>query len=267
VLRHNFFHADMHPGNIFVLLEDPEHPKYCAVDFGIVGSLSVRDQHYLAENFLAFFDRDYRRIAQLHVDSGWVPSDTRVEELEAAVRTVCEPIFNKPLSEISFGQVLLRLFETARRFQMNVQPQLILLQKTLLQIEGLGRQLYPDLDLWKTAQPILKDWAADRLSGRNLAEQLRRQLPDLSEAVRMLPQVLQQAVQRASDGGLRLRVDQPELETLREEIRAGAGRRDATIVGAATLLGGLLWLAVNVNPWPGVVLCAAGAVAIALARR
>jgi ubiquinone biosynthesis protein len=267
VLRHNFFHADMHPGNIFVLLADPEHPKYCAVDFGIVGSLSIRDQHYLAENFLAFFDRDYRRIAQLHVDSGWVPSDTRVEELEAAVRTVCEPIFNKPLSEISFGQVLLRLFETARRFQMNVQPQLILLQKTLLQIEGLGRQLYPELDLWKTAQPILKDWAADRLSGRNLAEQLRRQLPDLSEAVRMLPQVLQQAVQRASDGGLRLRVDQPELESLREEIRAGASRRDATIVGAATLLGGLLWLAVNVNPWPGVVLCAAGALAIALVRR
>jgi len=267
VLRHNFFHADMHPGNIFVQLEDPEHPKYCAVDFGIVGSLDARDQHYLAENFLAFFDRDYHRIAQLHVDSGWVPAHTRVEELEAAVRTVCEPIFNKPLSEISFGQVLLRLFETARRFDMRVQPQLILLQKTLLQIEGLGRQLYPELDLWKTAQPVLREWAADRLSGRNLAEQLRRQLPDLSEALRMLPQVLQLAVQQASAGNFRLRVEQPGIDELRAEIRAGARRRDTTIVGAATLLGGLLWLVFSLNPWPGVVLCAAGLLAVVLARR
>ena len=267
MLRHNFFHADMHPGNIFVLLGDPEHPKYCAVDFGIVGTLDARDQHYLAENFLAFFDRDYHRIAKLHVDSGWVPADTRVDELESAVRTVCEPIFNKPLSEISFGQVLLRLFEVARRFQMRVQPQLILLQKTLLQIEGLGRQLYPELDLWKTAQPVLKDWAADRLSGRNLAEQLRRQLPDLSESLRMLPQVLQQAVQQASEGNFRIRIEQGGMEELRAELRAGSRRRDATIVGAVSLLGGLVWLAVNINPWPGVVLCAAGLVTVLLGRR
>jgi ubiquinone biosynthesis protein len=267
VLRHNFFHADMHPGNIFVQLDDPEHPKYCAVDFGIMGTLTARDQHYLAENFLAFFERDWRRVAQLHVDSGWVPADTRVDELETAVRTVCEPIFNKPLSEISFGQVLLRLFEVARRFQMTVQPQLILLQKTLLQIEGLGRQLYPDLDLWKTAQPILREWAADRLSGRSLASQLRRQLPDLSEALRMLPQILQQAVQQASDGNLRLKVEQPGIEELRAELRASARRRDTTIVGAVTLLGGLVWLAVSFNPWPGVVLSAAGALTVALARR
>ncbi len=267
MLRHNFFHADMHPGNIFVLLGDPERPKYCAVDFGIVGTLDARDQHYLAENFLAFFDRDYNRIARLHVDSGWVPAETRVDELEAAVRTVCEPIFNKPLSEISFGQVLLRLFETARRFQMKVQPQLILLQKTLLQIEGLGRQLYPELDLWKTAQPVLKDWAADRLSGRNLAEQLRRQLPDLSESLRMLPQVLQQAVQQASEGNFRIRIEQGGMEELRAELRAGARRRDATIVGAVALLGGLVWLAVNINPWPGVVLCTAGLMTVLLGRR
>jgi ubiquinone biosynthesis protein len=267
VFRHNFFHADMHPGNIFVQLDDPEYPKYAAVDFGIVGSLDARDQHYLAENFLAFFDRDYNRVARLHVDSGWVPADTRVDELEAAVRTVCEPIFNKPLAEISFGQVLLRLFETARRFQMKVQPQLILLQKTLLQIEGLGRQLYPELDLWKTAQPILKEWAADRLSGRNLASQLRRQLPDLSEALRMLPQVLQQAVQQASEGNFRLKVEQPGLEELRAEIRASARRRDATVVGAVTLLGGLVWLAVSFNPWPGVALTVAGVLAIVLARK
>jgi ubiquinone biosynthesis protein len=267
VLRHNFFHADMHPGNIFVLLDDPQQPRYCAVDFGIMGTLTARDQHYLAENFLAFFDRDYRRVAQLHVDSGWVPADTRVDELETAVRTVCEPIFNKPLSEISFAQVLMRLFEVARRFQMTVQPQLILLQKTLLQIEGLGRQLYPELDLWQTAQPVLKDWAADRLSGRTLADQLRRQLPDLSEALRMLPQVLQHAVQQASAGEFRIRVEQAGLDTLRAELRAGARRRDATIVGAVTLLGGLVWLAVSFSPWPGIVLCGAGLLAVALARR
>jgi len=267
VLRHNFFHADMHPGNIFVQLDDPERPKYCAVDFGIMGTLTARDQHYLAENFLAFFERDWRRVAQLHVDSGWVPADTRVDELETAVRTVCEPIFNKPLSEISFGQVLLRLFEVARRFQMKVQPQLILLQKTLLQIEGLGRQLYPELDLWKTAQPILRDWAADRLSGRNLASQLRRQLPDLSEALRMLPQVLQQAVQAASDGNFRLKVEQPGIEELREELRASARRRDTTVAGAAVLLGGLVWLAVSFNPWPGLVLAFAGALTIVLAKK
>ena len=267
VLRHNFFHADMHPGNIFVQLDDPEYPKYCAVDFGIMGTLTARDQHYLAENFLAFFERDWRRVAQLHVDSGWVPADTRVDELETAVRTVCEPIFNKPLSEISFGQVLMRLFEVARRFQMTVQPQLILLQKTLLQIEGLGRQLYPDLDLWKTAQPILREWASDRLSGRNLASQLRRQLPDLSEALRMLPQVLQQAVQQAADGNLRLKVEQPGIEELRAELRASTRRRDTTLVGAVTLLGGLVWLAVSFDPWPGVVLSVAGMLAIMLARR
>jgi ubiquinone biosynthesis protein len=267
VLRHNFFHADMHPGNIFVQLDDPEYPKYCAVDFGIMGTLTARDQHYLAENFLAFFDRDYRRVAQLHVDSGWVPAETRVDELETAVRTVCEPIFNKPLSEISFGQVLLRLFEVARRFQMTVQPQLILLQKTLLQIEGLGRQLYPELDLWKTAQPVLREWAADRLSGRNLADQLRRQMPDLSEALRMLPQVLQHAVQQASAGEFRIRVEQAGVEELRREMHANARRRDATMVGAVTLLGGIVWLAVSMNPWPGVVLCATGLLAVALARR
>jgi ubiquinone biosynthesis protein len=267
VLRHNFFHADMHPGNIFVLLDDPEHPKYCAVDFGIVGTLDARDQHYLAENFLAFFDHDYHRIAALHVDSGWVPAGTRIDELEAAVRTVCEPIFQKPIAEISFAQVLLRLFETARRFQMQVQPQLILLQKTLLQIEGLGRQLYPQLDLWKTAQPILKDWAADRMSGRHLAEQLRRQLPDLNEALRSLPQVLQHFVQQASEGRFRLKIEQPGVAELREQIRASARRRDSTLMGAATLLGGIAWLALGAAPVPGLVLCAIGVTVAALARR
>jgi ubiquinone biosynthesis protein len=267
VFRHNFFHADMHPGNIFVQTDDPQRPVYAAVDFGIVGSLDSRDQHYLAENFLAFFDRDYNRVARLHVDSGWVPKDTRVDELEAGIRTVCEPIFNKPLSEISFAQVLMRLFEVARRFDMRVQPQLILLQKTLLQIEGLGRQLYPELDLWKTAQPIMQEWGADRLSGRNIAEELRRQLPDLSESVRMLPQLLQQFVQKASEGTLRIRVDQEPYAELRREIRASARRRDQTIVGAAVMLAGLLWLAFRIDWVPGVVLTAAGALTALLARR
>jgi ubiquinone biosynthesis protein len=148
VFKHNFFHADMHPGNIFVDASDPANPTYIAVDFGIVGTLTTEDQHYLAANLLAFFKRDYRRVAQLHVESGWVPAGTRVDELETAVRTVCEPVFNKPLREISFGMFLLRLFQTARQFDMHIQPQLVLLQKTLLNIEGLGRQLYPDLDLW-----------------------------------------------------------------------------------------------------------------------
>ena len=267
VFRHNFFHADMHPGNIFIQTEDPQRPVYAAVDFGIVGSLDARDQHYLAENFLAFFDRDYNRVARLHVDSGWVPGETRVDELEAGIRTVCEPIFNKPLSEISFAQVLMRLFEVARRFDMRVQPQLILLQKTLLQIEGLGRQLYPQLDLWKTAQPIMQDWGADRLSGRHIAEQLRRQLPDLSESVRMLPQILQQFVQKASEGTLRIRVDQEPYEELRREIRASGRRRDQTIVGAAVLLAGILWLTLRTDWLPGVVLAAAGLLTALLARR
>ena len=204
VFRHNFFHADMHPGNIFVLVEDPENPRYAAVDFGIVGTLSPRDQYYLAENFLAFFDRDYHRVAKLHIDSGWVPAGTRVDELESAVRTVCEPIFNKPLKDISFGQVLVRLFETARRFNMEIQPQLVLLQKTLLNIEGLGRQLYPELDLWKTAHPILRDWMRERVSGRAIVDRLRSNLPELAEAAKTLPQLLQGVIQQAADGRFRI---------------------------------------------------------------
>jgi ubiquinone biosynthesis protein len=267
VFRHNFFHADMHPGNIFVQVEDPERPVYAAVDFGIVGTLDGRDQHYLAENFLAFFDRDYNRVARLHVDSGWVPADTRVNDLESAVRTVCEPIFNKPLDEISFAIVLMRLFEIARRFDMRIQPQLLLLQKTMLQIEGLGRQLYPQLDLWKTAQPILQEWAAERFSGRSFAEQFRRQLPDINEAVRALPQVLQQLIQKAGEGTLRIRMDQTPYEDLRRELRAGARRRDQTIVGAAVLLSGIVWLALRVDWLPGVMLAGAGLLTLLLARR
>ena len=267
VFRHNFFHADMHPGNIFVQTANPEMPVYAAVDFGIVGTLDARDQHYLAENFLAFFDRDYNRVARLHIDSGWVPEGTRVDDLESAVRTVCEPIFQKPLDEISFGTVLMRVFEVARRFDMRIQPQLLLLQKTMLQIEGLGRQLYPQLDLWQTARPILQDWAADRFSGRSFAEQFRRQLPDLNEAIRALPQVLQQLVQKAGEGTLRIRLDQAPVEELRREIREDGRRRDMTIVGAAVIIAGILWLALRTDWLPGVVLTAAGLFALVVGRK
>jgi ubiquinone biosynthesis protein len=240
VFRHNFFHADMHPGNIFVQVDDPKNPRYAAVDFGIVGTLQPRDQHYLAENFMAFFNRDYGRIARLHIESGWVPKDTRVDELESAVRTVCEPIYNKPLKEISFAQVLLRLFETARRFDMRVQPQLILLQKTLFNIEGLGRQLYPELDLWKTAQPVLSAWMRERTRPRTILKEIRAHLPDALMTLRQVPQILQTAVREAAEGTAPA-VD-VRMEELRAEIRLSAARRDTSIAAGALWLSGLIWL-------------------------
>ena len=197
VFRHNFFHADMHPGNIFVIATDPEKPKYAAVDFGIVGTLSPSDQNYLAENFLAFFDRDYHRIAQLHLESGWVPEGTRVDQLESAVRTVCEPIFNKPLAEISFAQVLMRLFRVAKRFDVEIQPQMILLHKTLFNIEGLGRELYPQLDLWKTAHPVLKQWMNEQVGPAAMLGDLREFLPQLREIMRDLPAAIRYLASKA----------------------------------------------------------------------
>jgi ubiquinone biosynthesis protein len=192
VFRHNFFHADMHPGNIFVIVTDPDRPKYAAVDFGIVGTLNPEDQRYLAQNFLAFFDRDYHRIARLHIDSGWVPEGTRIDQLETAVRTVCEPIFNKPLAEISFAQVLMRLFRVAQKFNVEIQPQMMLLHKTLFNVEGLGRELYPQLDLWKTAHPVLKRWMRDQIGPRAMLDDLRATLPALRELLRELPGLLKQ---------------------------------------------------------------------------
>jgi len=190
VFQHCFFHADMHPGNIFVCVKNPENPKYMAVDFGIMGTLSPFDQRYLAENLLAFFSRDYRKVAQLHVESGWVPYDTRVDEFEAAIRTVCEPIFARPLKEISFGKTLLRLFETARRFNMAVQPQLILLQKTLISVEGLGRQLYPELDLWNTAKPFLENWMQEQMGWRAFCNRVRKNSPYWLEKLPTVPHLI-----------------------------------------------------------------------------
>ncbi len=268
VFRHNFFHADMHPGNIFVLIDDPRRPRYAAVDFGIVGTLDPRDQHYLAENFLAVFDRDYRRVAMLHVESGWVPANTRVDEMESAVRTVCEPVFDRPLKDISFGHILLRLFEISRRFDMEVQPQLILLQKTLLNIEGLGRDLYPQLDIWSTASPILREWMRERTSPLQVLKSLRQQAPDLIEAARALPALVKGAVQRARGGTLKMQMDAPAIDALQAEIRRNGRRRDSMRIGSVLLLGGLIWLGVNgAAEWPGWVLSVGGAIWLVVAWR
>jgi len=194
--RDGFFHADMHPGNIFV----GENGQYRAVDFGIMGSLADSDKRYLAENLLAFFNRDYRAVAVAHLRAGWVPPSTRVDEFEAAVRTVCEPIFARPISEISFGQLVLRLFQVARRFDMPVQPQLVLLQKTLLNIEGLGRQLYPELDLWETAKPYLERWMRDQVGPSALLKTLRRELPSVMPLIPELPGLVHEWLRRQRDG-------------------------------------------------------------------
>jgi ubiquinone biosynthesis protein len=195
VFRDCFFHADMHPGNIFVSAEHRDNPQYICIDFGIMGTLNDQDKRYLAENLYAFFTRDYRRVAQLHVESGWVPQDTRVELFESAIRTVCEPIFERPLKEISFAQVILRLFQVARRFHMEVQPQLILLQKTLLAIEGLGRQLYPDLDLWSTAKPFLEKWLRDQIGPKAFINQLRENIPFFAEQLPHMPKLMYDVLQ------------------------------------------------------------------------
>ncbi|OZI62630.1 ubiquinone biosynthesis regulatory protein kinase UbiB [Bordetella genomosp. 11] len=196
VFSDGFFHADMHPGNIYVSDRDDTLGHYIALDFGIVGSLSEFDKNYLAQNFLAFFRRDYRRVAQLHIESGWVPADTREEELEGAVRAVCEPYFDRPLSEISLGQVLLRLFQTSRRFNVEIQPQLVLLQKTLLNVEGLGRELDPDLDLWKTAKPYLERWMRERIGLAGLKKQMEKEAAQWSQILPALPRLVHDRLNR-----------------------------------------------------------------------
>ncbi|QCF26958.1 ubiquinone biosynthesis regulatory protein kinase UbiB [Hydrocarboniclastica marina] len=224
VFRDSFFHADMHPGNIFIDASNPRDPRYIAIDFGIVGTLTPADQTYLARNLLAFFNRDYRQVAELHVQSGWVPATTRVNEFEAAIRTVCEPIFERPLKEISFGQFLLRLFQVARRFNMEVQPQLVLLQKTLLNVEGLGRQLYPDLDLWRTAHPFLEDWMYQRLAPPGLIKTMREQLPDWLEQTPEMPQLLHDALKQLTRLESTNRSEEKVLTSLRDEVSIAASR-------------------------------------------
>ena len=267
VFRHNFFHADMHPGNIFVIISDPEHPKYAAVDFGIVGTLSPSDQRYLAENFLAFFDRDYHRIAKLHIDSGWVPEGTRIDQLETSIRTVCEPIFNKPLAEISFAQLLLRLFRVAQRFDVEIQPQMILLHKTLFNIEGLGRQLYPQLDLWKTARPVLKRWMDEQVGPRAMIKDVRENLPQLREALRQLPTAIQHLAEQASGAGMTLQLRSKELRTIEAQLTRQARQRYWLTLTATTAITGTLVLALTDLPVLGWSLIAAGVVSAFFARR
>ncbi len=262
--RDGFFHADMHPGNIFVFPDG----RYCAVDFGIMGSLSEQDKRYLAENFLAFFNRDYRGVAEAHLRSGWVPPGTRAEEFEAAIRAVCEPIFAKPIKDISFGRFLLQLFQTARRFHMEIQPQLVLLQKTLFNIEGLGRRLYPELDLWETAKPYLERWMREQLGPRGLLRRLRREAPSWLPLLPQLPGLAYDTLRRAHNGELSMQWHSRELERLRAQLRANHRRLYHTITGGVLVLAGVIALGVPVSdlhawfslPAVGWILGAIGAV-------
>ncbi|VVD74621.1 ubiquinone biosynthesis regulatory protein kinase UbiB [Pandoraea terrigena] len=229
-LRDGFFHADMHPGNILVSLDPATFGRYIALDCGIVGALSEFDKNYLAQNFLAFFRRDYHRVASLHLESGWVPADTRVEELEGAIRAVCEPYFDRPLKEISLGLVLMRLFQTSRRFNVEIQPQLVLLQKTLLNIEGLGRQLDPDLDLWKTAKPFLERWMAEQIGPRGWLERLKAEMPQWSKTMPQLPRLIHQALAAHA---------RPQDDTLMLALLQEQRYTNRLLTGAFCLVGGI----------------------------
>lgn len=240
VFRDGFFHADMHPGNILVSTVPATFGRYIALDFGIVGTLNDFDKDYLAQNFLAFFRRDYKRVAEAHIESGWAPKETRIDELESAVRACCEPIFDRPLSDISFGQVLLRLFQTSRRFNVEVQPQLVLLQKTLLNVEGLGRQLDPELDLWKTAKPYLENWMKDQIGWRGLLERFKAQAPHYSKLLPDLPRLAHQALSKVAEA-------EKDTDTLlklvlKEQKRTNMLLGIAIYFGAGLIGGGLLTL-------------------------
>jgi ubiquinone biosynthesis protein len=227
VFRDGFFHADMHPGNILVSTEEETRGRYVALDFGIMGTLTDVDRDYLARNFLAFFNRDYRRVAQAHLDAGWAPPDTRVDAFEAAIRSVCEPIFARPLKDISFGRLLLRLFQTSRRFNIEIQPQLVLLQKTLLNIEGLGRELDPELDLWRTAKPYLERWMDEQVGWRAFARAVRLEAPGWAKALPELPRLVHRALAEDRIGAL-----SRSLQRLAEEN----ARRNRLLAAIAALL-------------------------------
>jgi len=244
VFRDGFFHADMHPGNIQVSLEPATFGRYISLDFGIVGTLTEYDKEYLAQNFTAFFRRDYKRVAELHVESGWVPSDTRVDELESAIRAVCEPYFDRPLKEISLGMVLMRLFQTSRRFNVEIQPQLVLLQKTLLNIEGLGRQLDPELDLWSTAKPFLEKWMLDQVGPKKLWDQLRAEAPRYAKLLPELPRLVHDFLKhRQTDGSA-------QLQQLVEEQRRTNRLLQRLIWVGGGFLAGLLVMQILVRLHP-----------------
>ncbi len=263
VLRDSLFHADMHPGNIFATPD----ARYIAVDFGIVGSISNEDKLYIADNFRAFFNRDYRRVAELHVESGWIPGDTRVVEFESAIRAVCEPIFERPLKDISYGQVLLRLFQVARRFNMEVQPQLVLLQKTLLNIEGLGRDLYPDLDLWQTAKPFIEGWFRQEIGPAAGINKLRSELPQWAQHWADVPMLAHRVLTDTATGRLRLQVESEALNALRREARETQGRLLKGITGTGFLVAGAVLLTAPVWVPYGAGTLALGLAILASAHR
>lgn len=236
VFRDSFFHADMHPGNIFVSRQHPDKPQYIGIDCAIIGSLSDSDQYYLARNLLAIFQRNYRQVAELHVECGWVPPGTRVNEFESAIRSVCEPVFEKPLSEISFGQLLLYLFQTARRFEMEVQPSLVLLQKTLLNIEGLGRELYPDLNLWNTAQPFLEQWLKDRYAPDGIYKRLSKHLPGWLEQLPQLPEALMETLHQSGQANPAAEAQQRQLDRLQQQLQQQRQRNNYLSVVLVLLL-------------------------------
>ena len=251
VFEHNFFHADMHPGNIFV----GKDGQYVGVDFGIMGTLSDADQYYLAQNFLAFFNQDYKRVAQVHLDSGWVPEGTNVLEFENAIRSVCEPIFQKPLSEISFGQVLLSLFKEARRFNISIQPQLLLLDKTLLNIEGLGRTLYPDLDLWATAKPFLERLVKDKYSLKGSVKKISDQLPELIAEIPQLPMLAINALKQFESGVLQQDITKKQTDAIIKQLRENAAKQSAIIIASALLI--LAGVLATQSLWPFVAMSTA----------
>jgi ubiquinone biosynthesis protein len=242
VFRDGFFHADMHPGNIQVSLEPATFGRYIALDFGIIGTLTETDKEYLAQNFIAFFRRDYKRVAELHLESGWVPPGTRADALESAIRAVCEPHFDRPLKDISLGQVLMRLFQTSRRFNVEIQPQLVLLQKTLLNVEGLGRQLDPELDLWSTAKPFLERWMNEQVGWRGLIERLQREAPRYAQLLPELPRLLHQSllVRQRNDAALALRLVVEQRRTMRR-VQALAWALVGFLLGAAAVHLFLRW--------------------------
>ncbi|MCW8877973.1 MAG: ubiquinone biosynthesis regulatory protein kinase UbiB [Kangiellaceae bacterium] len=240
VFKHSYFHADMHPGNIFVDATDPSDPKYIGIDCGIMGTLNESDKRYLAQNFVAFFNRDYRRIAELHLECGWVPANVSAEEFESAIRTACEPIFGKPLDEISFGHFLVQLFQTARRFEMEVQPQLVLLQKTLLYIEGLGRQLYPKLDLWQTAQPFLNDWLKQTYGPQAILQKLKDKAPVWLEQLPEMPDKISQFLEQSDNRSKAHSELVDELIKLNQSQRRSSTKISLALAGTSAALVGLL---------------------------
>jgi len=245
VFRDGFFHADMHPGNIQVSLDAETFGRYIALDFGIIGTLTETDKQYLAHNFIAFFRRDYKRVAELHIESGWVPAGTRVDALESAIRAVCEPHFDRPLKDISLGQVLLRLFQTSRRFNVRIQPQLVLLQKTLLNVEGLGRQLDPELDLWSTAKPFLERWMDEQVGWRGLMERLQQEAPRYAQLLPQLPRLVHQALERGgtpAESAVLLAAVLSEQRRTRRLLQAVLWLACGFVLGALVMRAALHWV-------------------------